>query len=398
MKTTRLFAVLFFAAVSCSVANAETTTTDSSSLGSTDVNISTISTDQGTLESKQPLMAAPKEGNDKDATYWAQAVASRIKLLGYAQAGYTAAFNQDAPNTNTFDMKRAVLMMMVDINPQFFAFFMHEFKNGALQEYYMEYRPSNALRVRFGQSKNEITMANPMSPRVLECISGAPQSAAWLCGADPLMSNGSGRDLGITVYGDLFNNSLRYYLQVVNGGQINKTDRNNQKNFIAKLEYHPVQNIRLSASGQLGHGNAVAASKYNPGIAVNQNYRSDRYAAGIEWLSSVKGNDWWQHRCASVRAEVIGGRDGDVGSFGAYCATTVPVYKGIDVIGQVDYFNYNTDMGAKRTDLTAGVQYWIHTKVRLQAQYVQSLMSNAMKAVEGKGNYGTFLSQVQFSF
>ena len=369
-----------------------------------EVDITTISTDQGHLEHKKPLVSpAAKDGHD--AGYWAQAVGSRIKLLGYAQAGYTANFVQDGENTNTFDMKRAVLMMSVDINPQFYAFFMHEFKSGAIQEYYMEYRPCKEFRVRFGQSKIELSIANPMSPRVLESINCSPQAVAWLCGKDPLMGNASGRDMGLMIYGDLFKSRLRYVFEVVNGGQINTADQNTQKNVIGKLEYQPVKNFRISVSGQLGTGCSVydeVANKkpatYNPTIVKGQNYRQDRWAAGFEWLSSVNGNDWFMHRCASVRAEALGGRDGDVHSFGAYIASTVPVYKRLDVVGQVDYFNYNTCMGAKQTDLTAGLQYWIHTKLRLQAQYTHSLLSSARKAGEGHGNVGAIMTQIQFSF
>lgn len=384
--------------------------------------ISTASTEQSMLESKNALMAAPQEKNEKDAAYWAQSVLSRVKVLGYAQAGYTATFQEDGPNTNTFDMKRVVMMLGADIAPNFYAFIMHEFKAGNLLEYYMEYRPSKAVNFRLGQSKTEITLANPLSPRIFESINCSPLAVSWLCGSDPLISNGSGRDLGLMMYGDLFNNHLRYAVEVVNGGQINKADQNNQKNIIAKLEYKPVKNLRVSVSGQKGYGCAVTTSAYNDvvkytgrrfldtdgvekdefifhHISQGETYRSDRYAAGFEWMSSVKGNDYFKNRCTTIRGEVLGGRDGECHSFGAYCSATVPVYKGMDVVAQVDYLNRNTDMKYKQTDLLFGVQYWMHTKCRVQAQYNYSILSDEMKVVSHTpGNYGKFMAQVQFSF
>ena len=412
MKKVFLSLILMMGCAAIALAETETS----------EFNISTVNTEQAMLESKNALLPAPKEKNEKDVAYWAQSVLSRIKVLGYAQAGYTATMQENGKNTNTFDMKRVVMMLGADIAPHFYAFIMHEFKAGNLLEYYMEYRPSKAVNFRLGQSKTELTIANPLSPRIFESINCSPLAVGWLCGSDSLMSNGSGRDLGLTMYGDLFNNHLHYAVQVMNGGQINKSDQNNQKNIIAKLEYKPVKNFRVSVSGQKGYGCAVAESAYNDvvkltgnkvldangveideeithHIAKGETYRSDRYAVGCEWMSSIKGNDYYKNRCTVLRGEVIGGRDGECHSFGAYASLTQPVYKGMDIVAQVDYLNRNTDMKYKQTDLLFGVQYWMHTKCRVQAQYNYSILSDEMKAVSGiPGNYGKFMAQVQFSF
>lgn len=352
----------------------------------------------GILERKKPLMAPPPaDAKEKDFKYWSQAVLSRVKVRAYAQGGYTATFQNEGKNSNTFDLKRIVLMVGADIAPHFYAFFMHEFKSGAVQEYYLEYRPFKALNFRLGQSKNELSIENPLSPTILESISCSSQSVAWLCGADPLVNNGSGRDLGIMMYGDLFNSKLHYVIEVVNGGQINTNDKNNQKNIIAKLEYKVLPTLKLSVSGQKGYGYAVATSPFNPGIKLGDTYRQNRYAAGFEWTGSRAGRDFWRNRCPYVRCEALGGKDGDVGSFGVYGATTIPLYKQLDVVAVADYFNKNTDMHLRQTNLTLGFQYWIHTKCRLQAQYAYSIKSHEMKALTG-GNYSQILTQVQVSF
>lgn len=229
--------------------------------------------------------AAGPEPSDSTLAYWARAVAERVHVTGYAQTGYTARLNSGADNSNTFDMKRAILMVSADITPRVRAFFMHEFKSGNMQEYYMEYKPLAALNVRVGQSKIEYSIENPLSPTVLESVGPMSQGVSWLCGSDPLMSNPSGRDMGLTVYGDLFHGTVRYVAQIVNGGQINTADHNNQKNVIAKLEWRPDPHIRLSASGVKGYGCAMKASALNPGVEAGETYRSDRYAVGVEWKS-----------------------------------------------------------------------------------------------------------------
>ena len=357
-------------------------------------------TDAGFLEAHQPLLSAPAEDAEKDAKYWAEAVGSRIRVTGYAQGGYTANLYEgnSSANTNTFDMKRIILMVGANITKDFYAFFMHEFKAGTVMEYYMEYRPTKAFNLRLGQSKIELSMENPMSPTVLEAISPMSQSVGFLCGGDALMSNGSGRDMGLMAYGDLFNNKLRYVVEVINGGQVNKNDGNNQKDIIAKLEYRFAPNFRVSVSGQKGYGCAVEKSAYNPTINVGDTYRKDRYAVGFEWKSKVTGTDYYKNRCAMVRCEALGGRDGDVGSFGIYGSAAIPVYKQLDVVAMVDYLNNNTDMRTKQTKLMGGVQYWIHKKCRLQAQYVYWAKSKAQKDITGCGNYSSILTQVQVAF
>ena len=55
-------------------------------------------------------------------------------------------------------------------------------------------------------------------------------------------------------------------------------------------------------------------------------------------------------------------------------------------------------MKTKQTKLMGGVQYWIHKKCRLQAQYVYWAKSQAQKDVTGCGNYSSILTQVQVAF
>ena len=339
----------------------------------------------------------PETNEEKDLKYWANAVASRVKVTGYAQAGYTATMPEEGKNTNTFDMKRAVLMVAADITPQFYAFFMHEFKTKEMQEYYLEYRPAKEFRMRFGQSKIEFSMENPISPTVLESIGPMSQAVGWLCGGDPLMGNPSGRDMGLMIYGDLFKGKMRYVLEAVNGGTTNTADRDNKKNLIAKLEFKPVPNFRLSASGQLGYCTAVTNSVYNTSVVEGQTYKQNRYAAGLEWKSKINGSDYHKNRCVTLRSEVLGGKDGDCNSFGIYAATSIPVYKGLDIVAMADYMNYNTDNGLKKTNLMAGLQYWIFKKCRLQAQYTYSLRSDAMKAIQGD-NQSIIQTQIQVAF
>ncbi len=333
---------------------------------------------------------------EKDIAYWAKSVLSRVKISGYAQAGYYANLVEDGDNTNSFDTKRVQIKATADITPQFFAALMYNFKSSSLQEYYLEYRPDKAFNVRLGQSKIQLSIENPSSPATLEGTNLA-QGVSWLVGSDPLIGNSSGRDFGLLVYGSLFKNHLKYYAEVVNGGKINTSDQNNQKNIIAKLDYYPVKNFHIAVSGQKGYGYAVATSSINPDVALGETYRQDRYTAGFEWFSKKEPNDYFRHRSATVRGEILGGRDKHVDSFGGYVSTAIPVSKGLDVIAIADYFNYNTDASLKRTDLTAGIQYWFFKKCRLQLHYSYSIRNDGYEALKGGNTHGLY-SQFQIGF
>jgi hypothetical protein len=350
-------------------------------------------TDAAFLEAHQPLLKAPEEGAEKDAKYWAEAVGSRLKVTGYAQGGYTATFQEgnSSANTNTFDMKRIILMVGANITKEFYAFFMHEFKGGNVMEYYMEYRPTKAFNLRLGQSKTELSMENPMSPTVLESITPMSQSVGWLCGGDPLMSNGSGRDMGLMAYGSLFNNHLLYELAVMNGQGINRRDGNNYKDLIAKLDFRPIDGFRVVCSAQKGKGHAVGTAAWNPGVALGDDYTRDRVSVGAEWKMPTTAGAQSASGGVSIRGEFMAGKDGDVHSQGGYLTGCVPIGKGVDIVASADYFDRNTDMDYAQTQLTGGIQYWFFKKCRLQLQYTRTFS-------DFQDDYNWLQAQVQVAF
>ena len=298
---------------------------------------------------------------------WMANLTERIQFNGYAQAGYTWR-NQDGKNTNTLDVKRTLLWAKARITDRWSFLFMHDFSS-VVQEFYTDYRVSNdkALSVRFGQFKIDVYSQG------VTYLSG--------CGSDPLYGVQYGRDLGLMLYGNLFQNHLYYEMAVMQGQGINIKDKNNQKDVILRLDYRPVDNFRIVTSGQLGTGHAVAESKYNPTIAKDEDYKRN-----LLLLLLYLG-------------EVLGGKDGDVKSIGAYVTGCVPVCDALDVVGSVDYFNYNTDAKMKQTNVTLGLQHWFYRLCRVQLQYTLSCPDH-MAVADNPDNktYGTLQAQVQVGF
>ena len=301
---------------------------------------------------------------------WFQELQSRIKLHGYAQAGYTYS-HQGGQDKNTFDLKRVLFWAEAKITDRWSFLFMHDFSS-VVQEYYTDYRftRNKALTVRFGQFKNGLSLENPLSPTAMEAIDVYSEAVTFLtgCGSDPLLGVQYGRDLGLALFGETNNGKFRYEVDVLNGQGINKKDGNKFKDIIARLEYRPVEGLNIVTTGQFGRGHAINTSLYNPTIAMGQDYKRHRSTIGADYKS----------RCFNVHGEYLNGWDGDAHSWGAYVTGAVPLArigapelgKRLELVGSYDFFNFNTDLGMDQHKAIAGLQYWFYKKCRLQVQYV----------------------------
>ena len=215
-------------------------------------------------------------------------------------------------------------------------------------------------------------------------------------GPDPLNGVNYGRDMGVNVYGDLFNGFLHYDLALMSGQGINRKDNNNQKDFIAKLEVKPFDGLRIVGSGYLGTGNAVGKAAWNPDIQVGDNYKRNRYSVGAEYKTQpYSPGQYKEARPASIRAEWLGGEDGEVGSRGGYVTTSIPVAGALDVVASGETFDRNTKVdGWDQTNLTVGLQYWFYKKCRVQLQYTRCLCGENISSKD----YNWLQAQVQVAF
>ena len=338
-------------------------------------------------------------GQDKGSQPdWLQDLTSRITLNGYAQGGW-AYQDINGQKTNTYNLKRTLLWAKARITDRWSFLFMHDFSS-VVQEFYTDYRISNdrSLSVRLGQFKHSYSTENPLSPTQLELVDVYSQAVLYLAGEgpDPLNGVNYGRDMGLMVYGDLFDNFLHYELALMSGQGINRRDQNNQKDFIAKLEVRPIDGLRIVGSGYLGTGNAVGTAAWNPGISMGDNYKRNRYSIGAEYKSApYTGSKYKEARPISVRAEWLGGEDGEVGSRGGYVTTAIPVVDALDIVASGETFDRNTDVdGWDQTNLTIGMQYWFYKKCRLQLQYTRCLCGENISTKD----YNWIQAQVQVAF
>ena len=348
--------------------------------------------------------------------YFMDQLFKRFMVKGYAQGGYTYVEKDERKpvypvnamgeivgppsfdKSNYFDVKRAYVFCRAQITDRWYFWFMYDFC-GIVNEYYLDFAAirGGKLNLRMGAFKHPYGLENPYSPTKQELIDVYSQATVYLagCGSDLKYGTQYGRDMGLLAYGDIADKHLHYEFGILNGqGVSSSRDRNNKKDFVARLEILPSNTFKIVASGQTGYGNALNNCKYTS-ITAGEDYKRHRWAIGAEYKSTGHINnvaDYWHVRPLVIRAEYLGGKDGNNPSDGAYITVGVPFAKCWDYVACIDYFNYNKDLpGMEQTKYICGFQYWFYKQCRLQAQYIYTESNGAI------GSYSTVMLQTQFS-
>ena len=307
-------------------------------------------------------------------------VTDHFTLNGYAQVGWEYASESD-PN-NSFAVNRIILYSDYRINDRWDAFIMADFKSFTLHELWLNYKVAPWMKIKLGQFKTPFTIENPISPSVMEMITQMSLAGSYMVGgASPLMMpGGAGRDIGLTVYGDM-GRWATYDLAVMNGAGRNKLDDNSWKDFVGRLTFHPLQCLDVSGSVILGKGDmksmAASGSDYDQ---MDGDYTRNRYAAGFRLKTSP----------INLRAEWMWGKDHDMNTNGGYATAQVNNIgvKNLNFVASVDHLRIDeTDTNRYQ----AGLQYWFYKKCRIQAAYVYTDM-------DGAAHEHGVLTQLQVAF
>ncbi len=284
---------------------------------------------------------------------------THFTFSGYAQAGWN--YNRESDTKHEFSVRRIILMADYRINDHWNAFLMTDFRTLQMHEYWVNYRVGRWMNFKLGQFKTPFSIENPISPSVFETITPMSAPTSWMIGgSSPLMMpGGAGRDLGLTMYGDI-GKWVSYDLAVMNGAGRNKSEDNAWKDFVCRLTFHPFKQLNLGGSIILGKGARKSLGDFtlDSGTATGD-YKRNRYAVGLQLTTKP----------VNVRYELMWGRDSDLESRGSYVTAQVSNLgvKNLDLVASFDYLK--VDRVLEQCHYQVGLQYWFFKKCRIQAGY-----------------------------
>ena len=235
------------------------------------------------------------------------------KISGFAQFPFMANFDKDFKLTdNSLNLQRVCLNFDGKITDKLSWKIGGDFvRNPILVDAFLKYKFNDELAIQVGQFKTPLTIENQFNPAVDCEIYDYGHVIKNLVGynhKDDISKTGElGRDIGIMATGSLFeisNNKgenfklIDYKMGIFNGNGIittnSKTDNNNDKVFIGRLDIHPmIKDLTVSAS--MRNGMYVRDTTTYYGVL-------NRYSFGIQYKNEK----------IVVRSEFIKGETGRI--------------------------------------------------------------------------------------
>ena len=202
---------------------------------------------------------------------------------------------------------------------------------------------NDAFNVQIGQFKLPFSLENIISPTALETFDNSL----------PLSTFGSGRDIGVALYGAFGDNKVaEYSVGVFNGSGTNKADVDKYKDFVGRVIINtPLDGMAVSGSFYLGNTD-------DKGTKVAYN----RFAAGFKYNSDG----------LFARSEYMWGSSDTFKASGMYGLLGYKLNSRFSGFAKYDWLQMETPNGDFVTDtnsVTAGMAYHLNSKVFFRFQY-----------------------------
>lgn len=289
-----------------------------------------------------------------------------LKLSGYAQL--QAVERNEA--VDSFSIKRARLSLGGSLLKNLrFKIQVDLTKSPALLDALAEVTFRPEFNFRAGQFLVPFSLENVTPTSELLTINRSQTVEKLAPGRD----NGAiGRDIGMAVFGSY--SIFEYTAGLVNGSGINKTDNNDHKDFVGRLVARPLKEISIGLSVYNGRqtvpGNPTNLLRNKLGLELAVNYQ--RFNLMAEFIQAkddlIKKQGWY--------------------ALGAYSV----IKKKFQLIGRIDSINLDRSLPGKKTTIwTAGVNWLLTSKSKLQANYEYYREETAL-------NHHAALVQLQVGF
>lgn len=330
------------------------------------------------------------------------------KISGYIQTGYNWG-DKNGDNRSSFQMKRMRLFVdkkvssVFDIRAQFEVFSgstdgtPYKKKVMTIMDMFVNAHINSALNFRMGQYYLPLGFENyDISPSTLEVVDFSNICYRMVCRnavSTPDLID-YGRDIGIMAYGDLFENKekgfnyLSYNLSLTNGYLPTLNDDNKSKDFIGRITFRPIKNLRVMGSYNWGEYNGLNEDK-EPQKYLPMN----RIIAGI-WYNDPSG--------LVLRSEYghIKSSKANVKEDGFYALAGYKIDKLLPVVRWDMYRDKINKTSANNKDnLLIGCSYEVVKDVKFQLNYIHSIYPDKVKDAgvrTGSGNSLQVMCLVKF--
>ncbi len=283
-----------------------------------------------------------------------------IKISGYTQVRY----RNTADSNDNFDIRRARLDIKGDITERFDYRTQVEFGGTSgpfLLDATVGYKVFNPyLKLTAGQFKIPFSQENLISSPKLETINRSQVVEALVARGNDVIGNQNGRDIGVQASGSFLpikdSYLFDYALGVFNGAGINKSDTNEQKDFVGRLVVHPIKDLSVGSSYYVGRA-TLSTTPARP------ERKQDRDRIGGEFA--------YVHDPISLRGEYIKGDDGPTEPSGWYLqAGYFVIPKKLQGVFKFDRYDPNDNASLDETNVyTSGVNYYFNKWAFVQLNY-----------------------------
>jgi len=213
---------------------------------------------QQQADSVRAEAAIKQQDADANKKSFSPTASRLIQLSGYTQVRYQ--FQQLKGQIDGFDIRRARLDVRGNVSPYFSYRLQTDFAGTPkLLDAYAEIKIFDYLNFTIGQAKIPFSAENLASSNKMESIDRSQVVEALVARGKDEIGNQNGRDIGVQVggsFGKIKNRYLfDYKVGVFNGAGINVADKNENKDVIGRLVFHPVKGFDVGGSYYTGVGN-----------------------------------------------------------------------------------------------------------------------------------------------
>lgn len=290
--------------------------------------------------------------------------AKKISLAGYTQIRYQTLEQTGA--IDGFDVRRARVDLKGNISP-YWGYRLQFDLSGSpkLIDAYAELKLNDYLNITFGQAKIPFSLENLTSSTKLELIDRSQTVEALTARGKDVGGNQNGRDIGILLGGTLLKWKDRpvvdYRLGVYNGSGINTTDKDEEKDYAARLIFYPVTGLAVSSAWYDG-------SRFVPEVKAGTVVTTPSKIVNRDRLGFDLSYDL---KNFSLRSEYIYGKDDQTEREGYYVlGGYYLLQKKVQLVAKYDFYDADkAKVDDASTWVVLGANYNFNANTKLQVNY-----------------------------